>query len=184
MTDFDELVFDQLKATSPIYWCQKENLGETCLRALSSFWASAGERILGPWLSAFRAVHVYSRWYWQRQCGNKQWVGQLFQLTELERQSKHRISFAAHRCFPLVLCCPYPMYKPQYKTLLPNGHCPYSKQGQFPLFDSVLVFGSDFKEKFALILVYWCCCSAHTAQKKTLASTCLNDLQQDILTNI
>ena len=63
MTDFDELVLDQMKATSPIYWCQKENLGETCLRPLSSFWASAGERILGPWLSAFRAVHVYSRWY-------------------------------------------------------------------------------------------------------------------------
>ena len=57
MTDFDELVFDQLKATSPIYWCQKENLGETCLWALSSFWASAGERIIGKYVLACGCRH-------------------------------------------------------------------------------------------------------------------------------
>ena len=68
----------------------------------------------GLWLSAFRAVHVYSRWYWQRRCGNNQWVGQLFQLTELERQSKHRISFAAHWCLPLL-----PQYEPPIRALVP-----------------------------------------------------------------
>ena len=38
MTAFDELVFDQFKATSPTYWRQKEHLGETCLLVFSIFW--------------------------------------------------------------------------------------------------------------------------------------------------
>ena len=137
-------------------------------------------------------------WYWQKNGNsNKQWVGRLFRLTELEWQSKLRISLGAHWCLPNAQ---YPMdiahagaWWP-YSIQLPGAHILSKAIPQ--IFTSVLTSSYEYSHGLGAtfpsspqflqdltgsqVWFRFIDTAVTTAQKKTLASTCRNDLQENI----